>query len=343
MALRFGRAWRWDPETKDAALQTQVLNTELLGLALVTAAEAAALTTIRVRGEPTTRGLLHASAYAGLVEEELLARAAAAPENGPSPFALITVATDRAFETAPMVRLADQEKAEETLWWLADSDQGAEAQNEDIEPPLADRVESLVWALLNEQPIWHLEELVNSVYGRFPGPLTPDLTLVQTCIDSYSVQRGETRHLRPEDDAGRRAAEVEALRGDLAALGKRMGFQVRLEGGWDLRWLEKGRETHAFAISATAALGPYLLRKRAADEGAQRCLVLPGGRAQLVGLKLQRDPRLAGAVKTDGWQFVKFRHLRRLVAEEDLDRHAVKTVLGLDPIAEREAAQIPLF
>jgi len=52
---------------------------------------------------------------------------------------------------------------------------------------------------------------------------------------------------------------------------------------------------------------------------------------------------LAQAVDADEWQFIKFRHLRRLLQEEDLDRHALKTVLGLDPIVEREAAQIPLF
>jgi hypothetical protein len=52
---------------------------------------------------------------------------------------------------------------------------------------------------------------------------------------------------------------------------------------------------------------------------------------------------LARAVEEGGWQFVKFRHLRQLLAEEELDRHALKTVLGLDPIVEREAAQIPLF
>jgi hypothetical protein len=70
---------------------------------------------------------------------------------------------------------------------------------------------------------------------------------------------------------------------------------------------------------------------------------VPGGRAQLIALKLQRDPRLARAVEADKWQFIKFRHLRRLIAKEELDRHALKTVLGLDPIAEQEAVQIPLF
>jgi hypothetical protein len=110
-----------------------------------------------------------------------------------------------------------------------------------------------------------------------------------------------------------------------------------------VRWLGEGREAYVFDVSATVALGLHLLTRRAADEGAQRCLVVPGGRARLLGLELQRDPRLACAVEVDGWQFIKFRHLRRLVTEEELDRHALKTVLGLDPIIEQEAAQIPLF
>ena len=229
------------------------------------------------------------------------------------------------------------------MWWLADSSRTTET--------LADRVDELVWELLLQpavsqaepQRAWREEELVNAVYAHFPGPLTPDLKLVRVCIDSYSVREGERLRLRPEDDPLRRAAEVKALRGDLAELGQRLRFEVEQRSGWDVCWLEAEREAYVFTISATAALGLYLLARRAAGEGAQRCLVVPGGRAQLIGLKLQRDPRLARAVAADGWQFIKFRHLRRLMAEEELDRHALKTVLGLDPIAEQEAAQIPLF
>ena len=229
------------------------------------------------------------------------------------------------------------------MWWLADPSRAAET--------LADRVDGLVWELLLQpamsqvepQPAWREEELINAVYAHFPGPLTPDLRLVRICIDSYSVREGETLRLRPEDDPLRRAAELKRLRNDLADLGKQLGFEVKQRDSWDVRWLERGQELYLFAISIQAALGRHLLARRAADEGAQRCLVVPGGRAQLISLKLQRDPRLARAVAADGWQFVKFRHLRRLVAEKELDRHALKTVLGLDPIAEQEAAQIPLF
>lgn len=100
---------------------------------------------------------------------------------------------------------------------------------------------------------------------------------------------------------------------------------------------------YAFNVTSTAALGPHLLAERGADEDVRRCLVVPGGRARLIDLKLRRDPRLTEAVDAGRWQFIKFRHLRRLMTREGLDRHDFKTVLGLDPIAEREVAQIPLF
>jgi hypothetical protein len=335
--------WRWQPGMEDRGLQVAAADVGALERDLMAVTEEAVVTILRERGEPTVWPLLHAGAYAGLAERGLLARAAQIPEGGPPALAFAADVIRRGFEAAPVSQFANQAGVEGALWWLADPGQA-------VEPPLADRVEDLVWTLLARQP-WDPEALVDAVYARFPGSLTPDLTLVWVCVDSYSVQEGETIRLRPEDDPQRRAAELKALRGDLAELGKRLGFKVRRRGGWDVRWLEEGREVYVFAISATAALGPHLLTfpvggeegDGAADEGAQRCLVVPGGRAQLVGLKLQRDPRLARAVEAGGFQFIKFRHLRRLVTEEELDRHALKTVLGLDPLVEQEAAQIPLF
>ncbi len=334
--------WRYEMQDAGCKMQDAAGGVELLERDLMAETEELAVGVLRERGEPTTWPLLHASAYAGLAERGVLARAAAIPGDGagPVPLAFVADAVRRAFEAAPIAPLVDQGGAAGSLWWLADPSR--------IELPLADRVDGLVWELLTQQRAWREEELVNAVYAHFSGPLTPELKLAQVCIESYSAREGGNRglhtvRLRSEDDPLRRAAEVKALRDDLAELGQRLGFEVGQGGGWDVRWLEEEREAYVFVISATAALGLYLLARRAAGEGAQRCLVVPGGRAQLVGLKLQRDPRLARVVEADGWQFVKFRHLRRLVAEEELDRHALKTVLGLDPIAEQEAAQIPSF
>lgn len=291
--------------------------------------------TLRERGEPTIWPLIHASAHAELVGRDLPSRAAAIPKSSSPALAFMADAVRRAFEAAPLAQVAEREETEKPLWWLADAPQIADT--------LADQVETQVWELLIQQRTWDKEALINATYGHLSGSLTPDLALVLVCIESYSVQEDATLRLRAEDDPLQRSAEVKTLRKELAELGKRLGFRVKRGRGWDVLWVEEGKEAYVFDISSTASLAQHLLTKRTTDEGTQRCLVLPGGRSHLVNFKLQRDPRLAKIVVIEEWQFIKFRLLRRLLAEEALDRHALKTVLGLDPIAEQEAAQIPLF
>lgn len=327
--------WRWQGVQPSPPTDPQTLEQ-----ALGAAATEAAVSGLRARGEPAAWPLVHASVHAELTRRRLLAQAAALPEGNTPPFAFTAGAVRRALDAAPLMRLTDRDEG--TLWWLADVRQVPKPAVSRVEPPLADRVEARVRELLLQRA-WSADELVNAVYAGFPGPLTPDLALVLACVDSYGVLEGGTWCLRLEDEPTQRATELRGLRQGLNALGKRLEFEVKRKPGWDVRWLEKGREVYVFVVSPTAALGDYLLTDRAVDEGAQRCLVLPGGRAQLVTFKLQRDPRLRQAVEQDRWQFIKFRHLRRLLAEEKLDRYAFKTVLGLDPIVEREAAQIPLF
>jgi len=340
-AVGYRLVWRWkriaddrlriaDGESQVEAADVEALEREVAGVA-----EEEAVTALRERGEPAAWAMLHASACAGLIGRGLLARAAAIPEGGKPALSCVAGALRRGLDAAPIAQVEVPE-GEEALWWL-------EGPAPSLESTLADQVEALVWASLAERPAWKPRELTEAVYARFTDRRTPDPALVRVCIDSYSVREGERLCLRPEDEPVQRAAERQALHANLAELGERLGFGVRRGNGWDVRWLEEGRETYAFAISITAALAPHLLAGRAIAAGAQRCLLLPGGRAQLVNLKLQRDPRLARTVAAEGWQFIKFRHLRRLLAEEELDRHALKTVLGLDPIAEQEAAQIPLF
>jgi hypothetical protein len=320
--------WRWE-----GAEAVKKPNVEVLEQDIRAAATEAAVSILRQRGEPTSWSLLHTGAYVRLAERGLLARAAEIPKMIAPAVAFATTAVREALEAAPAIRLTEQDQ--EALWWLADS--------RPILDSLADQVESRVWELFVQQPEWELEDLINATYRHLDGPLTPELALVLICIESYSVPRDSTLHLRSEDDPLQRTAELKTLRDDLAELGKRLGFRVKRGGHWELRWLEEDNEVYVFALSATAALVRHLLSRHDTDEGAQRCLVLPGGRSHLATFKLQRDPRLKQIVKEDEWQFIKFRLLRRLIAKEELDRHALKTVLGLDPIAEQEAAQIPLF
>ncbi len=277
-----------------------------------------ALRCLEQRGEPTPRAILHAAVCAGLAR-----RGDCGGESyGPA-------------IRQGLGRLAVEKVAEgpELLWLPNLEGRGVE--------PLADRVEEKVWEAFQARSVWTEEEFLRHVYDHFDGPLTPDLSLVLACLDSYGRWREGEWWLREEDAPGRRAKEVQVLRKDLVALGKRLGFRVRRGRGWDVRWQEGGQDIYLFALSPTAALGRYLLADPSVPEGAIPCLVFPGGRAELLAHKLQRDPRLARVAGEKRWQFIKFRHLRRLIAE-GLDRRSFETVLGLDPVTGREGVQIPL-
>jgi hypothetical protein len=57
----------------------------------------------------------------------------------------------------------------------------------------------------------------------------------------------------------------------------------------------------------------------------------------LVWYKLKNMP-LWSSLK--GWQFIKYRHLRRLAQEKTPDRYSLQKIIGLDPVVERPGAQL---
>jgi hypothetical protein len=77
--------------------------------------------------------------------------------------------------------------------------------------------------------------------------------------------------------------------------------------------------------------------------GARPYLVIPGGRAALVSYKLVNNPVWQAVMDQLGWRFIKYRHVRQLLAQPDVDEYTLRTIVGLDPIVEKEAAQLPLF
>lgn len=321
--------WHWQGRRVGPSSSPDALDEELSR-----EAQRATLRLLGHRGEPTADTMVRTGAYASLVESSLLSSTSAL-EHDQSVISLAAQAVDESFDKAPIVQLGRGRQSSEPLWWLADKPE--------VLDPLADRVEEAVRRMLVEGHQWRPNELTNAVYAQFPNELTPDLTLVEVCIESYGEWKDEGIRVRPEDEGPRRRREIDQIRKELAAMGDGIGYDACADGNWDVRWLEEGQEVYVFSVSPTATVARYLLDDALRATEGQRCLVVPGSRARLIDLKLKRDPRLASAVAAQQWQFIKFRHLRRLKAKKNLDHHDLKTVLGLDPIVEREGAQIPLF
>jgi hypothetical protein len=330
VGYRLAWSWREVKHRPSSAVETL----EKKAVAEVASAATGAL---RRRAEPSLESLLCAAAQVHLADRDLLGVIAALDQDI-SPIDFGADIVDRGLDAAPIIALDEGGKQHDRLCWLLSPHDTLNSYD-----VLADRVEASVRELLAERLVWQERDLTNAIYALFPGVLTPDLGLVRVCVASYSVREAQEVRLRPEDDFERRRLEIDAVRKNLTELGQQLGFCIAEDDSGGVRWLKDEGESYEFTISVTAALAPYLLDESLPDLDVQRCLVVPGGRAGLIHLKLQRDPRLARVVDAGQWQFIKFRHLRRLIAEEDLDRYAFKTVLGLDPIAEREHAQLPLF
>lgn len=321
--------WSWDGPTRVRSVEgDQSLQAMADGM------QEAMTDTLQRRREPTPERLLRAAAHARLAERGLL--------RVPGELRADEIARDRVGEAfdnglqaAPMTRVNPATPGGDAQWWLRESDRESDS--------LADRIEALVRQLLSERLVWIEDELLAAVYARFSGPLTPDLTLVRTCLSSYGTYTGSEVRLRHEDNEAQRRREIETVCRNLLGLGRRLGFRTCVGDTWDVRWRADGHPGFLFVVSATALLARWLLTGHPGEVDGEKCLVVPGGRAELIHLKLQRDPRLVEAVESGAWQFIKFRHLRRLMDEEDLDRQAFEIVLGLDPIAEQEHAQLSLL
>jgi hypothetical protein len=317
-----------DRPTADRPTPGEPTDAASLSIQLANAAAEIARACLTERGEPTPRPTLQASVRAGLCQLGLFAQTEVLPPEAPSPIDMAAQALERGLS---QLDLQITGQAPELLW-LPELDGLA------IEP-LADRIELEVWQAFQSQPAWQETELLRQIYARFHGPLTPSRTLVLKCIRSYGHEREGIWHRRDEDDPQRRKRELRELAKDLEALGKRIGFKVAKGKGWDIRWQKDKQDVYLFILSTAATLGRYLLYAPPLPPGASPCLVFPGGRAELLMHKLQRDPRFSSH---SNWMFIKFRHLRRLTAE-GADRRTFEAVLHLDPVTEKEGVQIPLM
>jgi hypothetical protein len=123
----------------------------------------------------------------------------------------------------------------------------------------------------------------------------------------------------------------------LRALAGRHGYDVA--GSNPQEWREAGENVYIFGILSSAVISYYLLGRQL--PARRRFLVLPGGRAGLTEVKLRRDPRLRQALQTGTWTIVKFRQVRRMLADAQLTRATLEPALLGDPLEHMEQLALP--
>jgi hypothetical protein len=261
-------------------------------------------------------------------------------------------------------------------WSLADPDDIAAAA-----APLADRVEWSVFSLLSTSGPMAESAFFDRIAALFGGHDVPDDALVRACLDSYRSLASTPDRLITGDDLLRRSQEHTELLATIAEAGHRLGMRVwigrreqsRRHGAGvlgdllepseqhaylgavsasediaevDGMWYVRGKAAFLFEVEWTAMLGEPLLRRHARippDDTLIRFLVIAPERTELVRYKLERSPLLREALDTGNWHVIKSTHLRAFLARDPLDLADLEPYLGLDPVLERNAVQMPLF
>ena len=224
---------------------------------------------------------------------------------------------------------------ESGYWWLTGKSE--------TEIPLADRVEMETVRILQKNPGCQFSEMYDALCKQFQGLLTPSEELVRTVLVSYAEMdpdRPDRWNLREQETPSARRADLDTTRELLIKVAT--SLHLTAEGDSPILWKDKkGEVIYAFFPMASSLISRHVLNP---DQGipAERCVVvLPGGRAGLLGYKLKRDPRLEQAFQ--GWRVLKFRHLRRLSEWADLNLNSWNDLLDADPIGWDEATQLSIL
>ncbi len=360
-----------EPVAKPSAPDLEALAGEIRHQAVAAAEEV-----LGERGEPLAFPWLRNAIYERLSQTGHLRQVLAVEEESFSAPDFVAEQVEVAIQEAgPVLVLLDvtaEEEPRPPLWWLREPQKAA--------CPLGDRVEEAIHEILRERLTLDRQVLEEAIYPRFPGFLTPEEGLIEACLESYSKEIApDNWQLRAEDQGANRENQRVQGVAHLIKLGQRLGYSIWLNPAWreqlswntttgrasedgkpakflatkkvafdpgplvsfDVLWYEEGT-IHAFVLTAKAALGHLLKREAGAGE-IYRYLVIPAERASLVDFKLRRNPLLGEAVTEGHWQIVKYCHLAWLVEAEEIDRHDLKKIVGLEPIIEQAEAQIPLF
>ena len=229
-----------------------------------------------------------------------------------------------------LVRLRGSEKSIETgQWWV----NTGKLRGITAGFPLADRVENKLVEFLLEHPGNNLLGIDRHICTIFPGMLTPRGDLVHTATESYAVRsprESDQWFIRQEDIPETRLAHIRSIREILIEIAGRLGFSTR--GDLPLIWTDGNEDgTYIFYIIGSAAFGELLIT--CPYPASKSIIVIPGSRANLARLKLKNNHYL-DQIFSQGWRFLKFRHVYRLLDSPMLDRDNIDAQLELDPLQD---------
>ena len=286
-------------------------------------------------GEPTEHIELHTAAMCALAEVNAF----------PPAIQQFTYEKAADFQSTLNRLLADQDflrrmnataqDPESGLWWLAEADP--------TRPSLADRLEYQMVNWLRDDGAIPFDKLIDRVYQRFPGFMTPPDDLVKQCLESYAEleAKGGSWIIKHNEIATAREQNLLEMRSLIDQLAGRL--KVEQQGGNPVAWMligKKAEPIYRILVLTSAIIDRDMLAQPI--EGCRNIVIIPGSRAGLMKFKIDRDPYLKELVDKD-YHFLKYRTLRSIAARTDLTLEIWQVLIDSDPLSLEETTQLSMF
>ncbi len=280
---------------------------------------------LEVRGEPSPYTYIHAVGLAGIARNPY-------PENIQSPHEYLSQVQSEyprslSFRNG-FLRYGGSDKSLEVgLWWTS-------SWNNNI-LPLADRTEVALVKHLSQNPGTSLAHIDRAVCKEFPGISPPEPDMIQMCLQSYGYQENpeaDCWHLHDREVPGKRRKDIETIATLIKTMGQRLGFKTIQKDGFPpiIQWIKsQGSPNYQFMISASALLGKFIQSEKKLQGKA--IMIIPGSRANLIAYKLNHNPYYPNLLDKDS-RFVKYRHIRLLFDNPNLNPTNLDEHLFLDPL-----------
>ncbi|MBL8091804.1 MAG: hypothetical protein JNJ43_15815 [Anaerolineales bacterium] len=200
---------------------------------------------------------------------------------------------------------------------------------------LSDNIEKAIVNYLQKKPNVIFLEVEEELNKQFTGLMTPSKGLIYAVLNSYAERiEGARWKLRDEDIASVRREEVKKVFDSLQEIGTRLNYDSSLDDKV-LTWNEKKKPIRKFYVMASA-----LVNKALENADEQTVLVIPGGRAELLTYKQERDPSLKEKMKK--YKLIKYRLIRSLLEVKVLTRETFEEQISSDPV-EKSTKQMMMF
>jgi len=221
-------------------------------------------------------------------------------------------------------------------WWFSDP-------ANKLSMPYTDLIERKCIEYMHRNNEFSFTELYSYLCDQFPGLLTPEAEIVQLFLESYGETvetSGISWKLKDQENPKYRNRDVKEINQQLAIIGERLGYVNEIKNIETIIWRDhKNDPIYVFHIRTTAVFSEILDNNQFIH--SHSFIVIPGGRTNLILYKLEKNPYLEKKFQK-GWRFIKFRHIRRLHNDIELNEGNFDNKVDLDPLIYRNP-QMRLF